>query len=48
VDKHRATLATLISALFYDLSPEKNVKIPAQGEKRERLLQELIRKCKMI
>ncbi|MEO0852884.1 MAG: AAA family ATPase, partial [Cyanobacteria bacterium J06648_11] len=46
VDKHRATLASLISALFYDLSPDKDIKIPSQGEKRERLLRELIRKSK--
>ena len=35
VDKNRATLATLISALFYDLSTDdKEVKIPSLGEKR--------------
>ncbi|WP_013325777.1 ExeA family protein [Gloeothece verrucosa] len=46
VDKNRATLTTLISALFYDLSADKTVKIPSQGEKRERELRELIRKGK--
>jgi type II secretory pathway predicted ATPase ExeA len=46
VDKSRATLATLIAALFYDLSSDKEVKIPSQGEKRERELRELIRKGK--
>lgn len=46
VDKHRTTLATLICALFYDLSSEKKLKIPTQGERRERQLRELIRKCK--
>ncbi len=32
------TLGTLISALFYDLSADKEIKIPTQGEKREREL----------
>jgi type II secretory pathway predicted ATPase ExeA len=44
VDKERTTLATLIEALFYDLSSEKEVKIPKHGEKRERELRELVRK----
>ncbi|MEP6903210.1 MAG: AAA family ATPase [Actinomycetota bacterium] len=46
VDKARTTLSTLISALFYDLSPDKDVKIPGQGEKRERELRDLIKKGK--
>ncbi len=47
VDKDRTTLATLISALFYDLSPgDKDIKIPTQGEKRERELRDLIKKGK--
>jgi type II secretory pathway predicted ATPase ExeA len=46
VDKSRASLATLIAALFYDLSSDKEVKIPSSGEKRERELRELIRKGK--
>ena len=44
VDKDRATLHSLISALFYDLSKEKDLKIPTQGERRERDLQQLFRK----
>ena len=44
VDKERATLHSLISALFYDLSNEKDLKIPTQGERRERDLQQLVRK----
>jgi hypothetical protein len=36
-------LATLIAALFYDLSPEKQVRFPS-GEKRERDLRDLVRK----
>ncbi|WP_027156531.1 ExeA family protein [Methylobacter luteus] len=46
VDKHRIKLATFIAALFYDLSTEKHVRIPSQGEKRERDLRELVRKNK--
>ena len=46
VDKARTTLPTLIAALFYDLSPDKDVKIPGQGEKRERDLRDLIKKGK--
>ena len=46
VDKERATLGTLIAALFYDLSTDKKIKIPSLGEKRERELRDLIRKGK--
>lgn len=46
IDKHRIKLATFIAALFYDLSAEKQVRIPSQGEKRERDLRELVRKNK--
>ena len=46
VDKHRITLGTLITALFYDLSTEKPVRIPTQSEKRERDLRELVKKGK--
>jgi type II secretory pathway predicted ATPase ExeA len=46
VDKDRATLSTLIAALFYDLSSDKEVKIPTTGEKRERELRELVKKGK--
>ncbi|WP_291729702.1 AAA family ATPase [Leisingera sp. F5] len=42
VDKARTTVPTLISALFYDLSRQKEPKIPTQGEKRERELQKLV------
>ncbi|KIC39817.1 ATPase AAA [Ruegeria sp. ANG-R] len=42
VDKTRTTVPTLIAALFYDLSREKEPKIPTQGEKRERELQKLV------
>lgn len=44
VDKDRTTIPTLITALFHDLSPDKDPKIPTLGEKRERELQQLIRR----
>jgi len=46
VDKDRASLTTLITALFYDLSLEKDPRIPAQSEHRERALRDLVRKSK--
>lgn len=44
VDKERVHLATLMMALFYDLSVEKNPIMPTQTEKRERKLMELMKK----
>jgi len=44
IEKHRIKLATFIAALFYELSTEKQVRIPTQGEKRERDLRELVKK----
>lgn len=44
IEKHRIKLATFIAALFYDLSTERQVRIPTQGEKRERDLCELVKK----
>jgi type II secretory pathway predicted ATPase ExeA len=41
IDKNRVSLPILITALFYDLTTEKEVFIPTQPEKRERKLQEL-------
>lgn len=46
IEKQSIKLATLIAALFYDLSPDKQVQIPKQGERRERQLQELVKKGK--
>ena len=46
IEKHSIKLATFLAALFYDLSTEKQVCIPTQGEKRERDLRELVRKNK--
>ena len=44
VEKDRVELRTLSMALFYDLATEKDVKIPAQPETRERQLLDLISK----
>ena len=44
VDQEHTTIVTLIDALFYDLVPEGDVKIPKQGEKRERELRALFRR----
>lgn len=46
VDKHNIKLATLIEALYYDLSSEKQVQIPKKVERRDRQLQEMILKGK--
>lgn len=46
VEKHHVKLSTLITALFYDLSPGKQVRVPPHIEKRERELQELVKKSK--
>lgn len=43
-DKKRVNVNTLYTALFSDLVTEKDFKIPTQPEKRERKLQELIKK----
>jgi type II secretory pathway predicted ATPase ExeA len=50
VEKSRITLTVLMNALFYDLAVErdfkgdKELKIPTQPERRERLLRDLIKK----
>ena len=36
----------LVAALFYDLSPEKNVAISNNSERRERDLQDLFRRAR--
>ena len=46
VDKAKITVPLLLAALFYDLTPEKTVKISSQSERRERDLQELFRRAK--
>ena len=45
VESDKVSLSTLITALFYDLSTEKDLKVPTQPEKRERRLLALIQKC---
>ena len=44
IDKAKISLPLLEAALFYDLTPEKTVKISSQSERRERDLQELFRR----
>ncbi len=44
VDKAHTTLNTLLLALFFDLSTDKEVKMPAQTEARERKLEEMVKK----
>jgi type II secretory pathway predicted ATPase ExeA len=44
IEKQRVTLGTLITALFCDLTIDKEPKIPKQGELRERELRSLVRK----
>jgi type II secretory pathway predicted ATPase ExeA len=46
VESDKVSLSTLITALFYDLSTEKDLKVPTQPEKRERQLLALIQKCR--
>ncbi|MDE2988517.1 MAG: AAA family ATPase [Chloroflexota bacterium] len=46
VDKQRVTLRNLIMALFLDISGDPHLKAPAQPERRERLLQEMVRKVR--
>jgi type II secretory pathway predicted ATPase ExeA len=46
VDKDKVNLGTLMTALFYDLTTEKDVKPPTQPEQRERKLLALIQKCR--
>ncbi|MBV9510041.1 MAG: hypothetical protein JO303_07145 [Caulobacteraceae bacterium] len=46
LEKTKVTVPLLVSALFYDLSPDKLPVISSQAERRERDLQELFRKAK--
>ena len=46
VEKSKTNLTTLITALFYDVSGDNGYRVPKLGEKRERDLQELIKKSK--
>ncbi|MGH2412889.1 MAG: AAA family ATPase [Microcystaceae cyanobacterium] len=47
VESERVKLGTLITALFYDLSTEKDFKAPTQPETRERKLLELMQKRRL-
>ena len=46
VDKPRVTLPNLILALSLDVSTDPNLKAPAQPERREHLLQEMVSKAR--
>ena len=46
IDKQNVKLSTLLAALFYDLSTEKNVRIPTGVERREREFLDLLKKNK--
>lgn len=46
VEKNKANLSTLITALFYDVSNDKNYRVPKLGEKCERELRDLIQDAK--
>ena len=46
IEKAKITVPLLISALFYDLAPDRTVTISSQSERRERDLQELFRRAK--
>jgi type II secretory pathway predicted ATPase ExeA len=46
VEKTKTNLTTLITALFYDVSGDKDYRVPKLGEKRERDLRNLIKDSK--
>ena len=46
VEKSKTNLSTLITALFYDVSGDKDYRVPKLGEKRERDLCDLIKNSK--
>ena len=46
VESEKVNLLTLMTALFYDLSPDKGEKVPSMSERRERHLLELIKKAR--
>lgn len=46
IDKRSIKLSTLITALFYDLSGDKQMRVPTDIETRDRQLHELIKKRK--
>lgn len=46
IDKPRVVLPALMTALFLDIAADPDMKVPTQAERRERLLQELIKTSK--
>ena len=46
VESEKVNLYTLMTALFYDLSPDKVEKVPSMSERRERQLLKLIKKSR--
>jgi type II secretory pathway predicted ATPase ExeA len=46
IDKRALKLSNLVTALFYDLSGEKQIRVPADIESRDRQLYELVKKRK--
>lgn len=46
VEKDRLRLSTLITALFYDLTVDREPRVPSFSERRERELRDLIRKAR--
>lgn len=46
IDKPRIVLPALMTALFLDIAGDPDMKVPTQPEKRERLLQEVIKAAK--
>jgi hypothetical protein len=48
LDKAKIAMPLLVASLFYDLSTEKTVTISNNSERRERDLQELFRRAKLV
>ncbi len=43
VEAEKANIGALVTALYYDLSPQKEIRVPSQSEKREQGLKKLIK-----
>ncbi|MTH95271.1 AAA family ATPase [Roseibium sp. RKSG952] len=46
IEKSRVVLPVLLTALFLDISRKPDLRVPTQPERRERMLQELVRKAR--
>lgn len=46
LDKERLALKALVTALLYDLSPDKDCQVPTTAEKREQKLLDLMLRCR--